>query len=550
MILTKLQSLENAITSRSKNYYLLLLIFLLALLAVKNAFIQDDAFISFRYAYNLVQYNNFSWNASDVVKLEGYTNFLWTIIIAACIKMNLDPVVCSMAIGIIFGIGTLVVTYKIANLILGDFRYALLTVLLLGTNYSFSAYMTGGLETQLQTLLITLIAYFSFKAMQRSDWAFKELILISVFSGLAILTRLDTPLIIGIFVLALLSYRYKAAPEKKILRPIYDIVLLAIPVLMIVLPWLFWKYNYYSDILPNSFYLKGKVFSTEVIKNGILYLFTFFASYYLLIFLVILAFQLKRVIQNKFIVTILIVVIAWSAYIIKVGGDFMEFRFLVPVLPVFMTVVAWSIQQFESRAAKYICVLVALLGSLSHQVLFFDFHGTDSIRKLHQIIYEKETNWKGVGIKFGELFSEERDKIVIATTAAGAIPFYSDLTTIDMFGVNDKWIALHGDGTRHFKPGHHRWARMDYYLKTNVNIVIGHPELRSNGWSAGRKSLSLVEFDNFRIAFLERSQVPAHAKIIEIPVAEGYNVFALYLKPTPEIDSIINGNGIKTFEID
>lgn len=550
MILNRIQTLENLVTTRTRNLLLTLILLIAALYAIKNSFIQDDAFISFRYAYNLVHYDNFSWNENDVVKLEGYTNFSWTVLMAACIKMNLDPVICSMVIGIMLGIGTLITTYKIAELVLGDFRFSLLTVFLLATNYSFSAYMTGGLETQLQTLLIALIIFFSFKAISRNDQALLELTLISFFSGLAILTRLDSPLIIGILVLAVLFYRYRSVPEKKVLKTVSSVFLLAIPVLIIVLPWLFWKYNYYGDILPNSFYLKGKVFSSEVIKNGIVYLFTFFASYYLLVFCVILIFQINKIVSNKFLLTIIIILVAWSAYIIKVGGDFMEFRFMVPVLPMLMITIVWSIQQFESKAVKYVAVLVVLCGTISHQVLFFDFHGTDSIKKLHGIIYDKETNWKGIGIAFNDLFFDLRDRIVIGTTAAGAIPYYSKLNTIDMFGVNDKWIAINGDGTRHFKPGHHRWAKIDYYLKTNVNLVIGHPEVRATAWSEGRDKLSLIDFDNFRISSLKTEEVPAEAKIVEIPIDNEFNVFALYLKPTREIDSILNVNNIKSFEID
>jgi hypothetical protein len=550
MILNKIERLENLVTARTRNLLLILILLIATLFAIKNSFIQDDAFISFRYAYNLIHYDNFSWNENDVVKLEGYTNFSWTVLMAACIKMGLDPVVCSMVIGIILGIGTLITTYKIADLVLRDFRYSLLTVFLLGVNYSFSAYMTGGLETQLQTFLIALISFFSFKAILRNDSAFLELTLISFFSGLAILTRLDSPLLIGILVLAVLFFRYRAAPEKKVMKTVSAVFLLAVPVLIIVLPWLFWKYNYYGDILPNSFYLKGKVFSSEVIKNGIVYLFTFFASYYLLVFCLILVFHFNKIINNKFLLTIVVILLAWSAYIVKVGGDFMEFRFMVPVLPLLFTAVVWSIQQLEGKVVKYVCVLVVLCGSVSHQVLFFDFHGTDSIKKLHGIIYEKETNWEGIGVTFNELFFDARDSIVIATTAAGAIPYYSKLTTIDMFGVNDKWIALNGDGTRHFKPGHHRWAKIDYYLKTNVNLVIGHPEVRTKAWSEGRDKLSLIDFDNFRISSLERESLPAEAKIVEIPIDKEYNVFALYLKPTQAIDSILNNNNIKSFEID
>lgn len=549
MTFNKLQSLEESVT-RSYKLYLSALLFLLVLYGVKNAFVQDDAFISFRYAYNLVHHNNFSWNPTDIVRLEGYTNFLWTIIMAGFMSMGLDPVICSMALGIILGFGTLLIVFSIAKLIFGDVRYALLTVLLLGTNYSFSGYMTGGLETQLQTFLLSLVIYFAFTAMLSTGPATRQFLSIGIFSALAILTRLDSPLIIGLLILPMLWFRFSLLSDKRVQRIIISLMLMAIPVLLIVVPWLWWKYNYYGDLLPNSFYLKGKVFSGEVFKNGLYYIFTFFASYYLIIFIPIIAFLYRKFIRNKFIITALIVISGWLAYILKVGGDFMEFRFFVPVLPLLMITIVWSISQLEGKLIKYILVLTLLFGSVSHQVLFFDFHGTDSIKKLHGIIYEKETNWKGVGIRFNELFYSIKDKIVIATSAAGAIPYYSKLTTIDMFGVNDRWIALNGEVTRHFKPGHHRWGKLDYYFKTNVNIIIGHPELRPVRWSEGREKIALVDFDNFRIPGLSKRVLPTESRILEIPVDQEYSLFALYLKPLKEIDDIITSNNIRSFEID
>jgi arabinofuranosyltransferase len=527
-----------------------LLIIALTLLAINNAFIQDDAFISFRYADNLVRDNNFSWNANDVVKLEGYTNFLWTIIIAGCIKLGFDPVMCSMVVGILFGIGTLITTYKIGRLVFRDSRYALLTVFLLGTNYTFSGYMTGGLETPLQTFLLTMICFFSFKAMEENESAILNFLAIGFFSALAILTRLDTPLIIGLLILPMLYFRFQSIPNNKVQETFLSLLWMAVPVLLIVFPWLFWKYQYYGDILPNSFYLKGKIFSMEVIKNGVYYLFTFFSSYYLILFVVLLAFQLRKAILNKYILTMLIVLAGWLAYIVKVGGDFMEFRFLVPVLPILMTVVTWSISELESKVFKYAAILIICFGSISHQVLFYDFHGTDSIKKLNSMIYRKEYNWQGIGQKLYTMFGDVRDKMVIATSAAGAIPYYSKLTTVDMFGVNDRWIAVHGDETKNFKPGHHRHAGFGYYVKTNVNLIIGHPEMRPAKWSEGREALALVDFDNFRISALKKSQLPSEAKIVEIPIDNEFSLFALYVKPLPEIDAILKENNIKTFAID
>ena len=57
----------------------------LILLFVYTAWVQrfflDDAFISFRYAANLVQGHGLVWNPGEL-PVEGFTNLLWVLIMA------------------------------------------------------------------------------------------------------------------------------------------------------------------------------------------------------------------------------------------------------------------------------------------------------------------------------------------------------------------------------------------------------------------------------------------------------------------------------------
>ena len=65
----------------------------------------------------------------------------------------------------------------------------------------------------------------------------------------------------------------------------------------------------------------------------------------------------------------------------------------------------------------------------------------------------------------------------IALHPAGAIPFYSDLDTVDMLGLNDPEIPQHGilaaDVNR--RPGHRRWTTLRYLVDSKVNLVLGAP---------------------------------------------------------------------------
>ena len=79
------------------------LLFIIAgLLIVQASFgvcVQDDAYISFRYARNLAEGAGLVFNPGEPV--EGYTNFLWTVLFAPIIGVGLDPTTPSMMLGIL-----------------------------------------------------------------------------------------------------------------------------------------------------------------------------------------------------------------------------------------------------------------------------------------------------------------------------------------------------------------------------------------------------------------------------------------------------------------
>jgi hypothetical protein len=56
---------------------------------VNTLFLCDDAFISFRYARNLLAGHGLVFNRGEFV--EGYTNFLWTLEVAGLWRLGLRP---------------------------------------------------------------------------------------------------------------------------------------------------------------------------------------------------------------------------------------------------------------------------------------------------------------------------------------------------------------------------------------------------------------------------------------------------------------------------
>jgi arabinofuranosyltransferase len=531
---------------------ILVLLALLVILGFSNRFIQDDAFISFRYAENFVAGHGLTWNIGDEAPIEGYTNFLWVILMAGAHALNLDPVPSSMGLGLALGFGTLLFSYRLALLISRPDESqatALLAIVMLGTNYTFSSYMTGGLETQLQTFLIVLSAWFAFRMHENTDQASNgRLAFLSILFSLAIMTRLDTALFcLVLYFFCIFSIRAKVSVTGG---RMVSIIFLTTPGALIVGAWLLFKIIYYGDILPNTFYVKVVDDAYGAFLIGASYIWFFILQYSLFIFIILLPLYFKRLFANSaYRVVLLISTVLWMLYIAKVGGDFMEFRFMVPALPFAYLLVADLIRLIRSAAAQMAIVLLLLVSSAYHGVTFDGKAGIESVRALNAHIVSEEENWAGTGIRLGELLFDSPTPVTIAVTAAGAIPYYSKLRTIDMLGLNDRYVARHGLvlGAR---PGHTRGASMDYLLDSKVNLVLGHPTVKPLDAAPTLEPAEL----NLKVFMptddTDASSLPDNARILEIPLNDAYRLDVLYLIPHPHIDDMIDRLNLKTHRIE
>ena len=121
----------------------------------------DDAFISYRYAENFTNGHGLVYNPGE--RVEGYTNFLWVVILAIAIKLGFDVVLTSLILGMILSGATVVLSYYISRLLTRTNSVSIFHFLpgfLLTVNFSFYAWSISGLETHLFVSLLTLSFYF------------------------------------------------------------------------------------------------------------------------------------------------------------------------------------------------------------------------------------------------------------------------------------------------------------------------------------------------------------------------------------------------------
>lgn len=526
-------------TERAQPVRLFGWILILLALAWWLRFVQDDAFISFRYAQNWVRGHGLVWNPGDTV--EGYTNFLWTVLMALPFRLGWDPILFSQVAGMASFVGTLLATHRLASNLGFAPATALLAVGLLGSNYSFSSYATGGLETQLQAFLWTVSAAVVSGGLRSGRFGPRCALGLSLLAAAALLTRLDSLLFAGPLVgLAAVSIAAEADAREPRWR---SALLLLAPAAAIVGVWFVWKAATYGSLLPNTWYAKVGASQWESFGRGLYYVAIFFVSYLLFPLVGVYLARLRRLLKSvggpRFLV-LNVPVVLWLGYVAAVGGDFMEFRFLVPALPSLFVVLAWTIvESGPGRRGRAAWVALVLAGSALH-AFTFDVsplkRGFESIPALRRHV-EGEQGWITIGRELGRLAAPDGG-LRIAVTPAGAIPYFSELESVDMLGLNDAWIARHG-AVLSQRAGHRRIATIAHLRERGVHLVIGHPvTLRRTD-----PPLSALPIDRLTKLYVSQpvpdpESLDGETQVAMLRIGPEWELVALYLTPHPRVEAL------------
>jgi len=396
-------------------------------------FLSDDAFISFRYALHLTQGHGLVWNPGEPV--EGYTNFLWVLLMALSMILGVPVEYASNAISILCGVGVLVLLFRFAAARLSlTFTWAL--ILVLCSSRSFAAWCTSGLETMFYTLLVFIgLERYLFERANVSRVAIQS----SLALALASLTRPDG----GLFMFAVgLFFLFDILRGR---RSLISGVIWALPYLLIVGGHLAWRLDYYGYLLPNTFYAKvNGLWLTQAVKY-----FTLFNDYYNIVWLLplcLLPLYTRRRYEYFFLATVTAI---YLVYLTFIGGDRFEFRFLVVVFPYFYFLLVSGIEDLQSVLPKRagIAVSIALVLLLLGTTLYGSIHkignrnryGIASLQLMKNYAEDRAEQGKFLRSLIDEgLLPEDT---VISVGGAGALPYYSRMVTVDRRGLSDIHIA-------------------------------------------------------------------------------------------------------------
>ncbi len=417
--------------------------------AIIHPWMLDDAFITFRYAENIVAGNGAVYNAGE--RVEGYTSFLWVMIMAAGKWAGFDIVRFSIILGHFFSLGCLLLLAFSHKFVEGlKKEFSIVGTLLLGTSLIFLPWGRSGMEVSLFTFLITLDVLYYLRI--RVDLDLKKTMAIGFLCGLTTLTRPEGIVIFGVIAIDQLFSR------KRENHP----AILILAFCAIYMPFFLWRLSHYGYPLPNTFYVKVGFHASQVFR-GIKYL-TKFAIAGMAISLPIVDPVLILSWFGKYRKFSILTIIAgvYLLCVILIGGDSMPaLRFIAPIMPVICLLSAIFISMLGQRKFVVIYVLAAILYSFGTSNFFYVYA---------QIKTDKAVEYgKDVGLW---LKNNTASDITVALNAAGAIPYYSGLKTIDMLGLNDIHIAHHSAPTLGSGwPGHEK-ADASYILSKNPDLII------------------------------------------------------------------------------
>ena len=309
----------------------------------------DDAMISMRYAQNLAGGHGLVWNSGGGA-VEGYTNFLWTLVMAFLHLLALPESKICLAVMLI-GAGVLVANLMLVKSLAlrvsqNSFAATFASLILAAFYYPLIYWTLRGMEVGIMTLLLNFSILRALDLVEGRPG--RNLLALCASLAVAQLVRPDAlapGMVIAVFViLACASQSRKAYGGALFLS-------LALP----VLAHTGFRLLYYGDYLPNTYYLKvtgvglGERLARglKVLKQqSLAHLFPLFLPSALLLAAQIRPKRLLSLAPGLWL--LLAVFLGQAAYSVYVGGDAWEWFFYanryiaiaVPALIIFFCTLA------------------------------------------------------------------------------------------------------------------------------------------------------------------------------------------------------------------
>lgn len=325
---------------------IVLLATLFAVVVVRSAWIHDDAYITFRTVDNFTHGYGLRWNT--VERVQTYTHPLWMLVVSACYVVTQEVFFTVIAVSIALSVATvLLIAFGAAR----SPAAGCLGVAVLTLSKAFVDYSTSGLENPLSHLVFAAFLVLFF----RRDMSLTTLYLLASLAALGAVNRIDTALLY----LPVLAFALFTVGRAR------GLAVIAAGFMPLVL-WESFSLFYYGFLFPNTAYAKlfaAGVTGSELARHGWYYLQNSASIDPLTLLTIGAGVAAGLSSRDRRQAAVCGGIVAYLAYIVYIGGDFVTGRFLTA--PLLGAVVLLSRWQPLSRAVVVVASGVVLVVGLT-----------------------------------------------------------------------------------------------------------------------------------------------------------------------------------------
>ena len=499
-------------------------------------FLTDDAFISFRYVRNLLEGHGLVFNPGE--RVEGYSNFLWVLELAGIWRvLGVPPEAAAQWLSVLCTAGTLgAMGWWVLCLpaLPHRRRVAWMMLGLVCSSATFAVWTSGGgLETrQFSCLVVLAVVCLSLHRDRPAGLLAASLSLVG-----AAYTRPEGLLMaagcFSWFAVQHMGDRGWRGLDRTSLRAL---VCLVVPFVVMVGAHYLFRYAYYGEWLPNTYYAKH---IRPWYGSGFRYLWAaaLDTGLYLLLPLAWVALRERwRHHRDGTFGLVLLLIGTHMVYVLQIGGDHFEYRPLDFYWPLLALPAALAIGHLGSRiggrwgpplpirpgqmqgGAQMVLFLLVLFycSALQGALLWEGTAIQERILKLHIELDEENARWllAAPGMPLLTAVSNDLRRLAAAQSvaspfvehrefanlqlrtwkpyahmardvipedalmASGALGVYSyylpDLKIIDIFGLTDATVARHPVTTPNHQRGmaHDRQPPPGYLAERGVNFTV------------------------------------------------------------------------------
>jgi arabinofuranosyltransferase len=463
-------------------------------------FVIDDALISYRYSDRLLHGKGLTWNDGEFV--EGYSNLLWVLVVATGGLIQPNLVLVGWVLGLIANITTLAsIAWAFGRSPKTSIFAVIGGLLFIACSECFAFWGIAGMETALLNALLSWALVLAYRLP--ADSTFLTELRPSVLFGLLAITRPDGVLF---GVAAGIGELIRNGGTRISIRRSIAFAGAAIAFMAVQIAF---RLAYYGSLVPNTSFAK-LAFNFERILDGGAYVGTgAMVNGALLVTIATTMIVLWRshrwqpFRQNAIFVMPGLV---WLGYVCAIGGDWFPFeRQWQPALICFTLAASGLLSMLSPVRAPRLALLAVVVVVLDvaaqatrnpyvpvfNQTTKFmetlrsdlkraDPSGRAEREFLSAALASREDSLRDYHGEYQECIALGRllhtafnaSRPLIAVGGAGCLPFRSELPALDMFGLNDAYIAHHPPPDMGHGPIGHELGDGGYVLSRKPDLII------------------------------------------------------------------------------